>query len=120
MRRGTTRSGRIRLVNPVDHRAHADNFLSEVAHELAVGPLADLLVGLLAEAHARLNVTHIPDRDLGHPLLLAKVHHLTCGLIENVALLAIELGADPGFLVDHSVTLYAPIGGSQHRCRRIL
>jgi hypothetical protein len=60
MRRGATRFGRIRLVNPVVHRAHADSFLSEVAHELAVAPLADLLVGLLAEAHARLNATTSP------------------------------------------------------------
>jgi hypothetical protein len=59
-------------------------------------PLTDLLVRPLAQAHPRLNITHIPHRDPSDPFGLAKIYHFARRLVEEVALLPGECGAHLG------------------------
>src|SRR5262245_56754610 len=47
----TTNSRRIRLVDPLDRDAPSRRLLGQIACELPMRPLTDLLVGLLAQAH---------------------------------------------------------------------
>src|SRR5258708_21907541 len=91
-----TRLGGIRLVNRVELDARAGRFLAQVPHELAVRPLADLLVGHVPETDPRLNVAHIAHREAADALLLAEGDHFPGGLMQDLALLAIQRGADLG------------------------
>src|SRR5690348_1576247 len=86
----TTRSRRIRLVDPFDGDALSRGRLTEVPCELPMRPLADPLVRLLAQTDASLDVTHVPHRDLADPLLRAEVHHLARRLVEDFALQSVQ------------------------------
>src|SRR6185437_9660435 len=90
---GATCFGRIRFVNPVQTYPAPGSFLAEVADELAMWPLTDLLVSGCTQADARLNVAHIPHRQMRDPFLRAEAYHLLRGLMQDVALLAIKFGA---------------------------
>jgi hypothetical protein len=90
-------------------------------------PLADLLIGSLAEADPGLDVAHIPHRDPSDLVGLAEVHHLARRLMQEVTLLAVALRAHLGvaleqalgpartglttmqFLLQHAVDLVAPV-----------
>ena len=90
-------------------------------------PLADLLIRLPAQAHPRLDVTHIPHREVGDAFLGTEVDHLPGGLVQQIALLPIEFRARLGFaleqpfgparthlaaaqlLLQHAVDLVAPV-----------
>src|SRR5262245_13119877 len=65
---------RIRLVDPVHGEFLLSGFLAEVAEELPVGPLTDLLVGDLTQAHTSLDVAHIAHHDLTDPFRHAEAH----------------------------------------------
>src|SRR5262249_30534643 len=85
---------RIRLVNPLHGDAQLRRLLAEIPSELPMRPLTDLLVADMSQAHPRLDVTHIPHRDLAHSLRLTEVHHCARRLMQQIALLAVLFGAD--------------------------
>ena len=93
----TTRSRRICLINPLNADAQSRRLLAEIAGELPMRPLADLLIGPFAQADPRLDVTHIPHGDLTDTLLRAEIHDLARRLMQEVPLLAGESGARLGF-----------------------
>jgi hypothetical protein len=68
--------GRICLVNPVNADPQSRRLLAQIARELAMRPLADLLIGLRCQAYARLDVTNISQRDLAHTFRCTEVHYL--------------------------------------------
>ena len=68
-----------------------------------MGPLADLLVADPAQADPRLDVTHIPHRDARDALLLTEIHHFARRLVEEVTLLAGEVGAELGFALEQAL-----------------
>ena len=96
----TTRSGGIRLLDPLDRDANTRRLLGEGAGELPMRPLADLLVRLLAQTHPRLDVTHIPHREVGDAFLGTEADHLPGGLVQQIALLPIEFRARLGFALE--------------------
>jgi hypothetical protein len=59
-------------------------------------PLADLLIRLLAQADAGLDVAHIPHRAAAHRFSLTEVHHPARRLVQNIALAPNQLRAQPG------------------------
>jgi hypothetical protein len=68
-----------------------------------MGPLADLLIRLLAETDACLDIAHIPHRDPSDLVGLAEVHHRARRLMQDVMLLAVELGAHLGFALEQAL-----------------
>src|SRR5215831_9968670 len=61
----TTGFRRIRFINPLHDHPQPRCLFAEIAGELPMRPLADLLIGSLAQADPGLDVTHIPHRDVG-------------------------------------------------------
>jgi hypothetical protein len=55
-------------------------------------PLADLLVGSRAFAYAIRDVAHVADRQMAHFLRDGEVNQFAAGLVQMVALLAVQLG----------------------------
>ena len=123
----TTRSGGIALINPLHADPQPRRLLGEVAGELPMWPLADLLVGHAAQTDARLDVAHISHRDACDALACAEIHHLARRLVEQIPLLAIHPRTHLGFaleqpfgtagarlaaaylLLQHAVDLVAPL-----------
>ena len=109
MPRDTACLRRIAFVDPVEEDAPPSGFLMQIPHELAVGPLTNLLIGGSAQTHPSLDVTHIPHGDAGDTLLRTEVHRLLRRLVQDVALLAIQFGAYLGFALQE--TLAPPRAG---------
>src|SRR5262249_7179872 len=99
MDRSTAATGarRVAFVEVFDADPQRLRLLRQIADELPMGPLADLLVGRLPQAHPCLDVAHLPHRHGGHALCLAERHRLARRRVQDLALLAIELGTDRGF-----------------------
>src|SRR5262245_52287081 len=72
----TTRSGGIRFVDPLHADPQPRRLLVEVADDLPMRPLADLLVGDPAQAQTGLDVAHIPHRNVRDALDLAECDDL--------------------------------------------
>jgi hypothetical protein len=110
----TTRATGVAFVDLLDADAHSRRFLAEGAHELAVWPLADLLVGAAPQAHPRLDVAHVPHRDAGDALRLAEPNRLARRLMQHVPLLPVEPGTHLGLALSQPAPpLRAPLTAAQ-------
>jgi len=92
---GTRRVGFIYLA---DGDAVSSGLVRHVLDELTVRPLADLLVGVRAFVHTVRDVAHVPDRQVPHVLCSDEVDLFAAGLVQMVALLAVQFGRSSGFL----------------------
>src|SRR6516162_7528537 len=70
-------------------------------------PLAALLIGLLAQADAGLEVAHLPHREAGDTFLRTEAHHCARHLAQDLALLPGALGAHLG------LTREQPLGAAR-------
>jgi len=77
-----------------DNDAQAPGFVLHIRHELAMGRLAELLVGLAAYVHPLLDLPHLPDHDPLDPLGLAELAGIASCQVQDLSLLPIHLGAD--------------------------
>src|SRR5262249_59669603 len=68
------------------------DFVADIVLELALRPLCQLLIHFTALVGAVSDVAHVPDCQLAHALLPGKVGQALAAGVEDVALLAIELG----------------------------
>lgn len=75
-------------------------FVGYTAYELPVRPLRDLLVGLASKSYSVLDVAHSAHGKARYSLFPAKPHRLPRGFVQDVALLAVELCAGFGFVLE--------------------
>src|SRR5262249_42056257 len=99
----TTRSGGLRFIYPLNDDAQPRRLLGQVAADLSMGPLADLLVRDLAQADPRLDVAHLPHRDAADPCDLTERDDLPRRLVQAVALLPKQLRAEVRRAFEHAV-----------------
>ena len=106
---GRTCPGRIVFSNVAGRTAEPLDFVVDVALELAARPLRQLLIRFAALVGAVSDVAHIANCQLRHALLSCKVGQALASGVENVALLAIELGRRLGLALLQPLPPSAPL-----------
>ncbi len=85
------------------------DFVVDIALELAARPLCQLLIRFAALVGAVSDVAHVANCQLPHALLPGKASQALAGGVEDVALLAIELGRRLGFAPPQPLPPSAPL-----------
>jgi hypothetical protein len=76
-----TGARRVGFIYLADSHALPAGFVRHVLNELAMRPLAELLVGLGALVHTIRDVAHIPDRQMGNVLCDGEVDQFAASLV---------------------------------------
>ncbi len=94
---GTTGARGVCLVNLVHCDTQTPGFVGEIAHKLPVRPLAELLILVSSLANTVRNIPDIANGELADTLRVKPAQQLGAGRMENMPLLAVELGGRPRF-----------------------
>src|SRR5271157_3723756 len=107
----TIRAGFRRIIfsDQVSGYSQLPSLVADIFDKLTMRPLADFLIAFPPQIHAGLNILHIPNRNLSHPLILAKVNQLPAGFMQKIPLLALVLGRCFSFVFEQFPLTLRPV-----------
>ncbi len=111
-------SGGVVLLDLLHSHSIPGCFISQILYELAMRPLADLLVRSHPQVNLILDVAHIPDRNGLHPVHFAELHHLAAGFVQEVSLLPAKPCTSPSLASQQpAVALGAGLASIDQGCQ---